>query len=330
MPQQSGPRAGTTFTDEQWRAIIGDEPAIIGDVDGTAYRLVLSTSSNTATLGSTSQDSTSVVAGYMHRIPAGETESLTIPDAVGGSRTDIIAVRYDATYTTDPGPCRLYRIAGATGGGLPTHDSTPPGVEDLPLYAVTRQPGQSLSQAVVQDLRKRRGPTLVGLDATALEGSHPVGTHVRVGGTLWVRRLDSAGAPFWQKPHVDNDLTTNKMGRLTLTDLPLYGAVPNVYMSTGGVLGRTTYRRKEDSGTRLLSFSNRASYTIRQNFAAGAGFTAAPVVTTNIASGDGSAAQWESRAIDIDDDGFTIFVYSSERLTSTWSGIPVCWYAFQP
>jgi hypothetical protein len=200
MPQSSGPIAqGTTaerqFTDVLWRDLFGDEPGVVGDLDGTAYKVTLPTDSDVAQVGSATQRSVARLAAFAHVIPQGETEPITVPAAVGSARTDIIALRYDPAFTGLPGPVRLALISG-TSSGIPAYDASPAGVEDLPLWAVTRTPGQALSQATVQRLFPRLAPALDMPTGAPLPLSSPLGTILWQGGTRYRREMVS-GSPAW-------------------------------------------------------------------------------------------------------------------------------------
>jgi len=201
MAEHSFGRAGQKFTVADWRSIFGGEPGIVGDVDGSAYKLTLPTGTDDAVLGSATQDSTSIVGGALHQIAAGQTQTVNIPASsnAANGRTDIIAVRYDlATFTTDPGPCRLVRIAGVEGStALPSLDEAPPGVEDMPLWAVTRKQGQSLNQASARDLRRRMGPNLLIPSGESLPQNVPLGTRARRGTASYIRGLASNGSATW-------------------------------------------------------------------------------------------------------------------------------------
>src|SRR5690606_30951085 len=177
---------------------------IVGDADGSAYNLTLGAGTDDAQLGSTTQDSVAVVGGFMHRIPAGQTQAVTIPPsttAVG--RTDIIAVRLDSgTYTSAPGPCRLVRIAGVEGSSArPSMDEAPPGVEDFPLWAVTRKgngtTAEGLNQAAKVDLRRRQGPNLLVPAGEPLPPNVPLSTRAARGNEVWRRVLNSSGTAEW-------------------------------------------------------------------------------------------------------------------------------------
>lgn len=206
MPQTSGPLTDQTFTDAEWRETIGPEPAIQSDVDGTSYNLILSSSSDVATVGSTSQDSLAVVGGFRHKILAGQTQEVTIPAATSAARVDLIGLQYDPTWgAASPGPVRVHRVAGTEGGGFPAYDASQPGVEFMPLWSVTRSPGQALSQATKEDLRVRSGPNLYVNDTTDLPASVPIGTtvHVRTAGTYY-RVINDQQSPVWSQGRADD------------------------------------------------------------------------------------------------------------------------------
>lgn len=206
MAQESGPLVGANFTDTQWRAIFGGEPGIVGDVDGSAYNITLGAGTDDALLGSTTQDSVAVVGGFMHRIVEDSTQAVTIPPSTNVvGRTDIIAVRLDSgTYTTAPGPCRLVRIAGVEGStARPSLDEAPPGVEDFPLWAVTRKgngtSAEGLNQASKVDLRRRTGPNLLVPASESLPTNVPLGTRASRAGETYLRRLNTGGTAEWSR-----------------------------------------------------------------------------------------------------------------------------------
>lgn len=200
MAQSSGPISqGTTaerqFTDVQWRDLFGDEPGVIGDLDGTSYALNLSGGGDVVNVGSTTQISMAKVAGFAHRIPQSNPEPITIPAAVGSTRTDIIGLRYDPAYTGLPGPVRLYRTVGSS-ASVPSYDASPPGVEDLPLFSITRAVGQALSLATVTRMFPRLAPSLDLPAGASMPTSSPLGTLLRVGKSKYRREL-VAGTPTW-------------------------------------------------------------------------------------------------------------------------------------
>jgi hypothetical protein len=80
-----------------------------------------------------------------------------------------------------------------------------------------------------------------------------------------------------------------------------------------------------ENGEELISFVGATSATLAVTFRNP--FLAVPIVTTNINSGSGSTAGWDSRAFGITTTGFTIFVFGS---VNTWSNVGVQWQAVAP
>lgn len=81
-----------------------------------------------------------------------------------------------------------------------------------------------------------------------------------------------------------------------------------------------------NGGVVNVSFSSATSHTETVTFSTP--FTSPPRVYTNIASGSGAAAHWDSRAINITTSGFTLFVFAPlSGSAATWSNIPVNWDA---
>lgn len=77
------------------------------------------------------------------------------------------------------------------------------------------------------------------------------------------------------------------------------------------------------SSTANVSFTSATSATVVIAF--GVTFPTAPAMTTNIDSGAGAAAQWNSRAINITTTGFTLLVFAAAA--GAWTNIPVTWTA---
>lgn len=233
MVQTSGPISQGTaserqLTDVLWRDIFGDESGVIGDTNGTAYYPVLPPDSDVASIGSQQIDSMARVAGFGHKIPATQPETIQIPAAVGSTRTDIIALRYDPSYTGLPGPVRLIRIAG-TSASVPAYDDNRPGVEDLPLYSVTRQVGQNLSQATVIRMYPRITPTLT-IDSNApLPPTSPIGTLLRRGSERYVRSVDGQGNGVWvsENPFVSSATNPANLSLTSATNAA--GTKPTCY-----------------------------------------------------------------------------------------------------
>ncbi|MCX4605520.1 H-type lectin domain-containing protein [Streptomyces anulatus] len=73
----------------------------------------------------------------------------------------------------------------------------------------------------------------------------------------------------------------------------------------------------------LITFTTRTTFTLPVTFSSA--FSSAPGVHTNINSGSGPTSQWHSRAIDVTNTGFTLFVYSLQ--SAAWTNVPVRWDA---
>lgn len=243
MAQTSGPIAqGTTaerqFSDVLWRDLFGDERGVISDYDGSAYRLTMPSDTNdVVSIGSSTQASLAIVAGFVHKIPAGSPEGITIPDASGLDRTDIIALRYDPGYVSAPGPVRVHRIAGSS-NAIPAYDSAPPGVEDLPLWAVTRSPGQNLNAATIVRMFPYISRNLDWPSGAALPPLAPMGTVVRQGPHSYRRVLGTSSVPVWSDlgGSVDRGYVANGVsdGSGYLTVSHTLGAVPTGIQLTPG------------------------------------------------------------------------------------------------
>jgi len=197
MPQYSAPLVGVNLSDVDWRDFGLGEAGVVADFNGSSYQLSLPTDSDVARIGSPTQRSVAHVANFKHVIPMGETEPLTIPAASASDRTDLIVLRYDPNYSGQPGPVRLARIPGSPTGV--TWDDAPPGIEELPLWAITRKPGQALSQATVNRIYQRLAPNIEITDNMSLPGSSPLGSIIRQGKRTYERVLDRNGIPVWSQ-----------------------------------------------------------------------------------------------------------------------------------
>jgi len=79
-------------------------------------------------------------------------------------------------------------------------------------------------------------------------------------------------------------------------------------------------------GTVLVNFTSSGSFTTVVNF--GFTFPTVPAVVTNVDSGAGPTARFETRAITLTTSSFTLFVYTSVvGATATWVDVPVSWIA---
>lgn len=96
----------------------------------------------------------------------------------------------------------------------------------------------------------------------------------------------------------------------------------SIVAGTASITNLTNWSRR---GTVSFTFASSTSATMAVNF--GFTFPATPTVTTNIDSGAGATARWESRAISATTTGFTMFVYQSQAVASAWTDIPVSYIA---
>lgn len=193
----SGPLPGEKFTLQRWREIFGDATGIISDTDGTAYDIALPSGSDDVEIGSPTIPSVGLVHGHPHIIPAGQTQSVTVPPSDGGGpvgRTDRIVLRRDpATYGTAPGPIRLTILTGTEGSlDAPVIDPD----TDLRLWRIRRIEGQGLNQALVTAERMWLGRPVTVEPGATLPPAAPLGTRATRDGTIYRRDL-VAGTVDW-------------------------------------------------------------------------------------------------------------------------------------
>lgn len=243
MAQFSGPTSIGTDTDRQfsdvlWRSRFGDEAGVLADFDGTAYALTV-TGADTCTIGSSTQDSHATVAGFAHRIPSGSPETVTVPAAVGATRTDRIVLRYDPTWGGALGPVRLTRIEG-TSSSAPAYDAGPGGIEELPLYSITRAVGQTLAQATIKKEYPRIGPSMELPTGADLPPS-PIGTTIRQGNVLYRRTLNSSSVAVWTTTGVSGAVNSN----IGLTSASGWSVTAHGFQNVGNGLafGSITFTR---------------------------------------------------------------------------------------
>jgi hypothetical protein len=103
----------------------------------------------------------------------------------------------------------------------------------------------------------------------------------------------------------------------------------NIATNTAGIAANgssiTDLQNWNRRGTVLINFTALNASTAIVNF--GFTFPGTPTITTNIDTGVGATARWESRAISATTTGFTMFVYQSQATAGTWVDIPVSWVA---
>lgn len=245
MSQSSSPADNVKFQSSAWRTLFAPAGDAILDVRSDAtrgYPLTRPASGNDVTVGS----GASRVAGFLHECVGPET--LTIATATGSSRTDTIVVRYDPTFT-DEGtgksfPCRLAVVAGTPGGGPPSLDTTPPGVQDFPLYNITRAPGQALSATTLLDRR----------------------VWVAQGAGVVTPDLGLNGAPATALQAIPGrrTLTTDSVGRVTVTFPTPF---PTGIHSVVGI----TLENRAGYGSELTGMT-RAGFTVKLRSTSGAAY----------------------------------------------------------
>lgn len=78
-----------------------------------------------------------------------------------------------------------------------------------------------------------------------------------------------------------------------------------------------------------VSFVALSSSTVAVVFPTAYPVGVVPNVMTNINSGAGATARWGSRAINVNNTGFTLFVYKCDAAdpAQTWANVPVQWFA---
>jgi hypothetical protein len=190
------PEFNEIFTDRGWRAAFAGRTGVVCDTNGSAFGLTLPAEGSTVEIGSPSIPSRLVVDGFGLEVPAGTTQSLSIPASASGGttgRTDLIVGR----LTTGPVDLQLHRIPGTEGSlALPAASYSATGTRDLLLYAFRRRQGEGLNQAIVTDLRPRIGHHYLVPAGGTLPGSASLGDHATRGGTVY--RYDFVGSsPDW-------------------------------------------------------------------------------------------------------------------------------------
>jgi hypothetical protein len=78
-------------------------------------------------------------------------------------------------------------------------------------------------------------------------------------------------------------------------------------------------------GQESVSFTTQSSFTVAVTFPVE--FIATPTVITNIQSSTGATNKWISRAYGVSGSGFTLWVFTGDASTATWSSVPVDWVA---
>jgi hypothetical protein len=87
--------------------------------------------------------------------------------------------------------------------------------------------------------------------------------------------------------------------------------------------------QNHQSGSVNVSFVALSSSTVAVLYDVAFPVGVVPTVTTNINSGAGVTARWDSRAFNVSNTGFTLFVYKTDGAdpAQTWANVPVQWHA---
>lgn len=186
MTTTSYPVVGDNVDHAQWRSLESGVDGLIDTDASTADRERLGL--DLSDLGTTAHIKRGRVRvkGFVLQVTA--AHDLTLAAAVGSPVVYSVGVMYDpALESNAAGP--LYLNAQVKSSQV-----IPSGGAYRPLYEVTRNPSQVLSQAAVLDLRRYVGPSLVLADNFPLTGyDFPAGTQAWRAGELMVRRPNSAG-----------------------------------------------------------------------------------------------------------------------------------------
>lgn len=217
MTETSFPIKGKKFSTADWRSIFGAiSGGIAGDYAGDAYAIVRGVG-DSATVSIMGSDAVCLIGGFAHSIPVvSEVKSsvvLTVPAPTSQPRTDLIVARFNPANEAAPGgPISLALVSGTEGNPppVPTVDGTPPGLQDVPLWSVTRSPGSTMATATIIDLRVwvgrhiRTSNSVPGVNINTLV--EPIGTTVAIpnpnpGGypLTEYRRILSLSTVIWQR-----------------------------------------------------------------------------------------------------------------------------------
>lgn len=160
-------------------------------------------------------------------------------------------------------------------------------------------------------------PELIGVGVQAT-----VETATRLGLT-WLLKMATVTDALPLRAVYDAD--TEPIGMVSMVGtLPVGARVYAIFTPPSGnfVVGQIT---AQETGVEAISFTAQTSFTVAVTFATP--FATIPRVFTNINSGAGSTAGWNSRAFLITRTGFSLFVFGG---SSTWAGIEVQWLAVAP
>ncbi|MFE3386376.1 H-type lectin domain-containing protein [Streptomyces anulatus] len=146
----------------------------------------------------------------------------------------------------------------------------------------------------------------------------------RYTGSAWGPAAPGIGSADWEA-----DIKLGVSRKLLIgTDCNLYRSAANTLKTDDELIIKTHRSGYGETGTRNFTFTSQNGSTIAVTF--GTPFAAAPRVFTNINSGVGATARWASRAINVTNTGFDLFVFAADGAASTWSNVQVMFEAWAP
>jgi hypothetical protein len=182
-----------TVTDADWRGLATKSVSnLYGVEDFAAWRVTAASGDRRV----------SVAPGTGYGLGVLDVSSTAVllqsPTVASGSRWDLIAAHRNwATGVTS-----FKVITGSATKQIPTRDTGYGGENDQPIALVRYAAGQTAPQEIV-DLRCVAGDGgLIAFDALALQYLTRLGTHVRINGESWVRKLNSSNSPVWTSDEV--------------------------------------------------------------------------------------------------------------------------------
>lgn len=134
------------------------------------------------------------------------------------------------------------------------------------------------------------------------------------------------GGPGGGSPILAVQVDTALASVETKADINASNITANTNAIAAGSTNITNLQNWTRRGTVLVNFTSSGSFTTVVNF--GFTFPTVPAVVTNVDSGAGPTARFETRAITLTTTSFTLFVYTSViGGTATWVDVPVSWIA---
>lgn len=100
------------------------------------------------------------------------------------------------------------------------------------------------------------------------------------------------------------------------------------YWAAGNRITGDRFAKYMQAGTATVGFTTLSSTTVSVTFPIA--FSAAPVVTVNIASQAAATAGWIARAVAVTATGFTLYLAATDGATDTWTNVAVGWVAVSP